>query len=193
MPKRFIFHIDLEHHFAANLKSDQCSANCKNGNRCRKRVIIGLPYCYVHLLSVMHLRIKPSTVVNAGLGLFASDPKAGENDIIFNKGDVIAKYTGELINKAELEHRYGDNTAPYALEISKDKYIDAATERGAMSLANHTSSKSANASFQNPNYRNNSVTVKAVKNIKNNTEILINYGNKYRFNDAEFETKNVRS
>lgn len=193
MPKIFTFHIDDNHVFAAQLVSERCSANCKNGNRCRKTVVIGLPYCYVHLLSVLHLRIKPSLVPDAGLGLFALDPSKEQNEIIFRKDDVIAKYDGELINRAELQHRYGDNTAPYAIKISQDKYIDAALERGVMSLANHGAGVRANIFFQAPNYRQNTISVKALKNIKNNTELIVNYGKDYRFDEADYTTKNMSS
>jgi hypothetical protein len=75
----------------------------------------------------------------------------------------------------------------------ENKYIDAALERGAMSLANRgDKTHPNNAKFRNPDHRNEQVNVEAIKNIKNGQEIFLGYGSNYRMNDAEFNTKNIR-
>lgn len=182
MPFRFIFHIDDEHVFEAHLISAQCVANCKSGRRCLHRVVIGLPYCYVHLLTIKHLRIKKSNIPNAGLGLFVEDKTKAIGDVIYKKDSIIAEYTGQIINKQTLEDRYGNKTAPYALRVSDDRYIDAALERSFMSIANGYRTKApCNAQFANPAPRTKRINVKALKSIRNGDEILLWYGNEYQF------------
>ena len=194
MPKHhFTFYIDNDNKFESFLESKQCTGICKNGNQCRKIVVLGLPYCYVHLLSQKHLRIKKSTIEGAGNGLFSMDTKKGENDIIFKKDEIIGAYTGEILNRDQLDERYGeDNTAPYALQISNNKYVDASIQRCFMSICNHGNNTKANARFVNsvsrggitPNY----LIIRATKPIRNNCEILINYGKEYKF-EYNHETK----
>lgn len=71
--------------------------------------------------------IRKSNINNAGLGLFAVDPmNSNPNKVIFPKGSKIVKYQGEIINTAQLHERYGEQTAPYAVLISTNRYEDAA-------------------------------------------------------------------
>jgi hypothetical protein len=56
--------------FDGELKSDQCQHHINNV-QCQKRCQIGLSVCWIHLLSECHLRIKESTIIDAGIGLFA--------------------------------------------------------------------------------------------------------------------------
>ena len=188
MPYKFKFQIDGDDFFTAKLISQQCSANCKNGNRCRKQVVIGLPYCYVHLLSIKHLRIKESTIANAGNGLFTQNKSAGENDIIYKKGETIGEYLGEYLNLNTMNERYAyeeGNTAPYAVEITDDTlFIDASLYRSYPSIINHSNTPNQiNVKFNNPNRRVQPNTIKmvATKNIRNNTELFANYGRQYHF------------
>jgi hypothetical protein len=79
------------------------------------------------LKSDRHLRIKPSTIHNAGKGLFAEDSTQAPNAIIFRRDDDIIEYIGESIDRAELNRRY-HHTASYALQVRGDNnnllYID---------------------------------------------------------------------
>jgi len=187
--KKFTFiNHDEETKFECNLESHRCSGKTKNGSQCKRKCVIGFEYCYSHLLSVKNLRIKPAEF---GKGLFAQKRKAEENEILFRKGDKIIEYKGETIDQNELDERYGDNTAPYGMRINKDTMIDAACKRGIGSLANHSARK-ANATYIEIRTQGKITGVKIVanKNIRNNTEILVNYGRDYRFNEnVSFHTK----
>ena len=44
--------------FSGNLQGRRCVGHCRNGTRCSRRSVIGTPYCYQHLKSDCHLRIK---------------------------------------------------------------------------------------------------------------------------------------
>ena len=85
-----------------------------------------------------------------------------------------------------MDRRYGDSTAPYALKINNNLYIDPATRRGIGSLSNSPDNhnpnrllRNANAKFS-VNARNHTAALKATKYIHNNDEILTNYGPSYR-------------
>ena len=56
--KEFIFKIDNDVIYHGNLVSFQCAAHSKSGSRCKRRCVIGIPFCYTHLLYKNHLRIK---------------------------------------------------------------------------------------------------------------------------------------
>ena len=117
-----------------------------------------------------------------------------DNAIIFRKGQRIITYDGQVINNNELVHRYTNlYTAPYSIKIKADRYEDAALERGAGSLINHTNKSRSNCEFVvSKNNRDKSlndlVFIRAIKNIRNRQELLVNYGNDYDFDDETTNT-----
>jgi hypothetical protein len=176
----FTFKIDNQITFRTQVQSLQCQDTAKTGKQCKRRSVIGSPYCSAHLAYKHHLKIEESNITNAGKGLFAVDPlSSNPNDIIFKKGSNIVEYTGEIINGEELNDRYQDKTAPYTVQLNKDKFIDGAKIRGVGSLAN-----------TKPNHNNATISVyrskasiKASKNIKNGDEIYLSYGRSYRLKE----------
>ncbi len=89
----------------------------KDRYSCQKEVVIGLPYCWIHLVKKQSLRIMKSKF---GKGLFAQNTirfNKNNNEIIFKKGEIIGLYLGEILTDVDLSKRYGGdrNTAPYAL------------------------------------------------------------------------------
>ena len=154
--------------FNRNLQGRRCIGHCTNGRRCSRRSVIGCPYCYQHLKSDQHLRIRPSTIQNARKGLFAEDSTQAPNAILFRRDDDIIEYIGETIDRAELNRRYHHHTAPYALQVRGDNnnplYIDAATIRGG-SLSNHRAGHHQNARLI-VNFQNNTAKLRAAKKHK---------------------------
>ena len=185
--------------FRANLRGQQCTGHRKDGRRCSKRSVIGCPYCFLHLKSDRHLRIKPSTIANAGKGLYAEDSTQPDNAIIFRRGDNIIEYIGENINENELNRRYQIHTAPYAIQVRGNNnprgalYIDAAAIRGAGSLSNHRRGNQRNAELS-VNFNNNTARLRATRNIVNGSEIFVDYGHQYQIHEAgvNYRTKGVR-
>lgn len=184
----FNFKIDGQTVFSGKLVSLQCTAHKKNNAQCKRKCVIGTPYCYTHLMYNEHLRIKESTIPNTGFGLFAMDPMAEPDEIIFKSGKKITQYHGEIIDIDELIERYGNKTAPYTIEIREDDlYEDGAIERGVGAIAN-----------TKPNHNNATISIyrgraslKASKNIRNGEEIFLSYGRSFKVNQAgvEFSTK----
>ena len=193
----FVYSVNGQVTFSGNLQGRRCIGHCRNGIRCSRRSVIGCPYCYQHLKSDRHLRIKPSTIHNAGKGLYAEDSTQAPNAIIFRRDDDIIEYIGETIDRAELNRRYHHHTAPYALQVRGDNsnplYIDAATIRGVGSLSNHRAGHHQNARLV-VNFQNNTARLRATKNIRNGEEIFVSYGHQYHINEAgvQYRTKGVR-
>jgi hypothetical protein len=158
------------------LESHQCLFIKKNGKQCRRHCVVGIPYCYSHLYHNNHLYTAPSTIPNAGLGLFTS--------VDIPKGTVIVTYDGKRLSSAQLQHLYGDHTAPYAISISAKKHIDAALERGAGALINHNP-RHANVSFhiRRRDGKPTGVNVVALKNIRADRELFVSYGRSYRLHE----------
>ena len=178
----FHFHPDNQPSFDTPLVSNQCQHMKTNKEQCKNRVVIGHSFCYVHKLTKLHLKIQKSNISNAGNGLYAFDLKKAPNDIIFRKGDKITYYNGEIINHDILNQRYGDITAPYAIELHHQLIEDAAKVRGIGSLINHANTRKVNCRFSIT--KENRVQIIATKNIKNYTELLINYGKTFKLNES---------
>jgi hypothetical protein len=93
---------------------NQCSFVKPGGERCKLKPCATFPYCHIHLMYQEGLRVKKSNIPNAGMGLFAVKD--------FDKGDLIAPYSGDRLTKKQFDQRYPGNDAQYVLEIkTKDK------------------------------------------------------------------------
>src|SRR4051794_17971590 len=86
----------------------RCKALTANGARCRRKTTKG-DMCTQHLGLREGLRIKPSTLPGAGMGLFATKP--------IPKGKKIVEYAGT--ESARPIHGL------YVLEINPHRFIDA--------------------------------------------------------------------
>jgi hypothetical protein len=187
MPKYFHFYNEEnrnpEHNtiFNGKLTSMRCQSILANGNQCKRNCVIGLPYCSSHLPKEMKVQIKKSLIPNSGKGVFALDKTKGQRDIVFKENNTIGPYFGETIDRNTLERRYGNKTAPYGIAKNRDLFEDGALQRGVLTLINHKRSRQDNVRFSIG--RNNTVVVKAKKNIKNGQELYVNYGNRYKFNE----------
>ena len=114
--QQFCFSIDGQVAFRGRLQSHRCPATTSAGPQCLNRSVFGAPYCWRHLLATKHLRIKPSDLGKGyGKGLFAEDRPKTPNAIVFRKNLTIISYEGQLLTQTELEDRYKDHTAPYAV------------------------------------------------------------------------------
>jgi SET domain-containing protein len=193
MPYTFTYKQSNDDVFKCRLEKYQCEyTNEKTGKRCKRHQYIGFPLCYQHLAMEAHLRIARATNIEHGKGLFAYNG-TNNDEVVFKKDQRIIQYNGEVVNKEELDRRYGGtnaDTAPYAFQANKNSFIDSSCLRSAGSLANHRPLRTANAKlyFYSGDKK---AYIKATKNIRNNEEIFVNYGPNYRFMDNH-ETKYIR-
>ncbi|CAB3985446.1 SET domain-containing [Paramuricea clavata] len=151
-------------------KSQQCVSNTQKDARCRKRTA-HTEKCWIHLAKQNNLRIKPSNVAGAGKGLFAWKKP-------ITRGKLISKYTGRKLSKKELDKKYGDDVAKYAVCNKRGRCVDATyTTDAAARFVND----SRGTSFQN-NAKikgNQMFKLKATKKIPANREIFTSYGDEY--------------
>jgi hypothetical protein len=215
MPYEFRFKVGDDTIFREELSCFQCTEiNERNGQQCRRRVCIGLPFCYHHI-KLHNLQIKNSTIPNAGKGLFAFAPilERGKRTrrrrerprmqtratrartVIFNEGNVICNYYGEFINEHELQERYRIHTAPFGVRIIPHQYEDGALFRGMGSLLNHQPEHLANAAFRRVNQTEQEerhIELVATKPIRNGDEIFVDYEDEYILNEPNVEYTTIR-
>lgn len=169
MPPKYVY--KTEDRVVCETSSKQCIDNAKNGSRCRNRVIIGVPWCWIHLKKRGY-RIKASTIPNSGKGVFTL------NTLDPNRN--IMNYDGDVIDTEEIDRRYGNNTAPYAVEKRVGLYIDSICNRSPASMINHKRGRGANCKFSR--YMG-LMRVRTTKRIPADSELFINYGQDYSFRD----------
>lgn len=165
-----VFHAP-ESKFRCELECSRCTADrITDKFQCKRRTRKQLPYCYEHTRRLLHLDIRQSTIPGAGLGLFALKE--------FKSGDIITPYHGDLIDKEQMDDRYGEGLAPFAIEINRNTFIDSACSRGTGSFIN-TNPGHNNARFSVYSGRAGhppSATIKATKRILPDQEIFVDYG-----------------
>ena len=151
--------------FSCKLVCKRCTADTKTGAQCARTTRKQLPYCFQHTRSLSHLDLRPSTLPGAGTGVFALKT--------FEPNEEIVTYTGEVLTKDEIEARYGQDTAPYALRINRNHFIDAACARGTGSLIN-TNPGHNNARFKVS--RTGKASIIATRRIPSGSELFVDYG-----------------
>jgi len=187
MPYRFSFHCFGEN-FECSLKRGRCTSNRRDGQRCKRESYLPFDVCWQHLRIDYNLTIKKTSLPGYNFkGLFAYDHKdPGGNSIVFRKPKSkskrtaryrIIKYIGDIVDKKEIDRRYGKGertTAPYAFKLKKkDSFADAACRRGTGSFAN-TRPGHQNARFVK------SGALYPTKTIRNGDEIFASYGRAYK-------------
>ena len=192
MPYNFTFQEDNTARFSCPLVKGRCSfVNPRTDKRCERTQYLGFDVCWQHLRIKYKIRIAQTTLPGvSGKGLFAFN-NTNNKDIVFKPNDTIITYRGQPVSADDLEQRYGDKTAPYAVVINKTSFIDAGCERGVGSFANNKARSKANAKLS---LNKGVITLKATKNIRNGDEIFVSYGDVYRLKEegVSHQTKYVR-
>jgi hypothetical protein len=98
-------------------KSQRCVSNTLREERCHKRTA-HTQKCWIHLAKQDNLRIKPSNVIVGGKGLLSWKKT-------IQRGTIISKYTGRQCTKEQIDQKYGDGRADYALCNKHGKCVDA--------------------------------------------------------------------
>ena len=151
---------------------DQCTATTASGQRCRKRTCRG-PVCWMHAKSQHGLRVKPSQIQNAGLGLYATKRLA--------KNARIAPYMGEPQTRAQVKAQYGTDTGQYVLCRSNNECFNASKSNASLSrFANDArgSEYTNNAKFT-PGASSGTPLLRATRAIPAGREIFTSYGREY--------------
>lgn len=180
----------------------QCVAiSSSTHQRCKRRTCVDYRYCAQHLKIVKHLAVRMSKRLEKlgvpGLGLYATAP--------FKKGSELGDYGGEKLTRAAWNKRYNDpkdkETGAYSLAAGHSKtgfVFDGLAAASAISYANEANdvakmltkaksykdfSKMYNEVGETGNAYTRSVAgnikMFARKDIKENDEVLVNYGPEY--------------
>jgi hypothetical protein len=154
------------------MPSQRCTADKRDGTQCKGWTRHG-EFCWGHLAMYGGLRIKDSTIADAGKGLYANRD--------FAKGEVVAHYTGDIVPESYDDVDTGSHQSRYLLSLTRSTLIDAArtnTAPGRMVNDPRGSGKKQNVSFC-CDQRNKTVTLKATRAIKKGAELLVSYGRAY--------------
>ena len=151
----------------------KCEATKTDGRRCTRSTCVYPGMCWQHFQKEHHLKLAPSGIPNAGLGLFTM------RDIEPN--ERIVEYTGRVRGPSE---GIGGN---YVLEVSKNPpvHIDAASTQSSIArYANHCrqqNERARNCRGNNAKYRKyrGHIYVRASKRIPAGQEVFVSYGNSY--------------
>ena len=147
--------------------TQRCTADNKRGDQCGCKTAKG-QHCHTHMRLHDGLRVKASTVIRAGNGLFAARD--------FARGEHLADYTGD-----ELIIRRDSDGGPYCLALTQRRAIDAArTNTGYGRWANDPrgSNGGPNAEFVlNP--ARGTGRLRATTRIPKGSEIFVSYGRGY--------------
>jgi hypothetical protein len=165
------------------MPSHLCTAHTKKGTLCRQRTAKG-QYCWNHLRSIHGLRIKKSTVPNAGFGLFADRRLSAGTDI---------DYTGDRVPLDS-----DSDGGVYFLKVGIRTAIDAArTDAGEGRWVNDPrgTDRRANSVFvlYTPPGRPRQASVRTLRPIEKGEEIMVKYGGSYwRYHGAAAPRKRIR-
>jgi len=160
--------------FQCDLQCRFCTERTKGGRgpTCRRRTCLSLPWCWMHAARNHGLRIKESQAVPGTKGLFATQRFAANTN--------MAQYLGERLTQAQLDRRYGDYTAPYALQHGREGWIlDAACRRSMASMANSARGTRRRNNARFSVRRDGTVWIRSTEVIRPGTEILLRYGRDY--------------
>jgi len=154
-------------------QSKRCPYYMKQkGRQCKKRVVYGY-YCYVHNKYRKGLRIKQSSIPDAGRGLYA------EKD--YKQGQIVAQYQGQKMTKREVDKKYkeqGDFTVCHGNKphnICVDAVVTSSSNGRYANVGNATNNTKLKYKAKNKTFR-----LVATEPISTSREIFADYGDEYR-------------
>lgn len=144
----------------------------KTKKQCKRRTCLYSDYCWQHTRNTKGLKIKKSTIPNAGRGLFATR--------LLKRGEIIP-YGGVRMTKKQVDTKYGgdDKVAEYVICHNKNRCFDASnTQSGLGRWVNDGvyAGRGKNAEFRT---RRTGVFLELIQDVQPGEEILTTYGPEY--------------
>ena len=150
----------------------ECIATDEDGHQCARFTTKG-DLCNQHCRALLGLKVRTSTIANAGLGLFTTRA--------FDRGDLLCQYKGRVMTSAEFKaspSAYGVRLWRGVLDARRSsdgfaRYANAAArvrEVNAHLIADSKLRKGGSGSV---------IWLQATKPIPAGTEVLIRYGANY--------------
>jgi SET domain-containing protein len=146
----------------------QCAFDGPKG-RCQRKTTTTHPYCAQHTQTVLGVRVAPSKIKGAGLGLYAVRP--------FKKGEHVVEYRGEKLTQKEYDTKYADDAmGSYGISLSARYVLDAG--KTSSGVARYVCDYHGSHSKPNTEYVNidNRIWVVAIRDIKVGEEFYSDYG-----------------
>ncbi len=145
----------------------QCEAKTQDGTRCKRRTCRTSEYCYQHLEKIKGLRVKPSNIPKAGMGLFTTKQR--------KKGSTVARYTGTVATKPK---------GLYSVALPKHTFMNSTSSQNAVGRYANTCRAKNKPGCNGNNARfaihRGNVSLKATNNIQAGREVFVSYGAGYR-------------
>jgi hypothetical protein len=146
----------------------RCDAINANGRRCGRRTG-KTNLCYQHLQRDYSVKIKPSGIPGAGMGLFTTVRR--------NRGSNIAPYTGDLIVGDD------DYGGPYVLQVKRNPptFIDARRSNSGAGRYSNSCRRGQCVNNASLSYSTNTrrASIKANRTILPGREVYTSYGRDY--------------
>jgi hypothetical protein len=153
---------------------------CKHEG-CKNRVVLGLPFCRTHMIENLKVIIFDENVnyeTNESLkeyedGVYAYDlSKSAEGQPVFNIGDIILTYQGDMVPESTMNKKYGKEVyLPYSIKVKdqqgKAQYIDGSVTRHVLFMIQHSNDPNVEVVYSDTN----GVQLKALKNIPHGGEL----------------------
>jgi hypothetical protein len=152
----------------------RCSAITAKGTRCTRTTCIYPELCFQHFRVRYGLKLAPSNLPAAGLGLFTTRP--------ISRNRKIADYTGDIWSDDD----WAEDPSDYGVQYDENHTLDARSTQSAIGrYANEcrTADKRAgrcrgnNSQLRTTRQRN--VVLESRSRIPSNTEIFTSYGKMY--------------
>lgn len=155
--------------FRCKLVTRQCF--WKGG--CKRRITIGLPYCWQHTKKAFNVQVRDSRIPNAGKGLFALKD--------FARKQAIVPYYGETLTQEQIDRRYpGDSLAPYVEKLGDtSKFLDAACVRSIGSMINGSDDRRKCNCEAVMSKSKKFVVIRTIQSVQKGDEFILWYGKNY--------------
>jgi hypothetical protein len=147
----------------------QCAYISATGIRCKRATTVTHPLCAQHTRSILGFEVKPSHIVPAGLGLYATRN--------FDKGTILMEYHGDKLTIKQYAERYAETGfGTYGMTLNKQYVLDAC--KTSAGLGRYICDY--HGSGQKPNVRYYStgkiVEIIAIRPINTGDELYADYG-----------------
>lgn len=149
-------------------KCERCKFIKSNGQKCKRNTCKGF-LCWQHSMIDLGIRVKKSTIPNAGFGLFATKD--------MKKDHKIGEYNGIKMTKKEVDTKY-KGTAEYVI-CDKNRCIDGSHPNSSFVRYMNRAPKKPNAKFKNMN-NNHQISVKTTKHVPRGSELFVKYGRAFQ-------------
>lgn len=147
---------------------------------CARRVYVGIPYCPRHLEQRCKLRIRRSTIPDAGYGLFAWDPTAPAGSTVIRRGQTFARTSAAAAPELDWAPYREHGVLPeYALRVA-GRVADFSAYRVAVMMANTACPGGKTNARLVVSDAHGTVAIRAMRPLRHGDEVLVGYGPAWR-------------